>query len=210
MTDFEDMILRRRLEDSEDSHAVFETLRNQNRVYVDNPSQLVKTEVIGLNYNQLKGGRRVRSRRSQAEGDEGRLKESDVVMVEKETESGSKRPPAPIKVENSGVHPVFQNKRQSADGVKKWRSRKSEGKGERTIDPDSPNNAKNIGLDFDYNSYHRKIEIQQVKPEKEQSVGGGRKEEPREDQPGYVLSRNQSQDMSMRNVGQLRAEGEWA
>lgn len=206
MIDFEEMILRRRLEDSEESAEVFETLRNQNKVYVNNPNQLIKTEVISLNYNQLKPAVRKNISWSKRKIDSNGLKESNVVTAKKEPKhSGTKKELSPIQVEKNGVHPVFQNKRLSSGDGKRWKARKVEGKGDRNLSPDSPNNARNSTQDFDYDNYHKKIDIQHIKTESHHSKR--RNEEARDEKIILAQVKNRSNDASMRNVGHLRAEG---
>lgn len=160
MSDFEDLILRRRLEDSGESAQVFETLRNQNKIFVDNTGILAHKEVRGLAYDQLRvGGTDPKSR----PGSE--TKETSETALQAKPRGrplaeGQRGSSGETDLAESEVHPVFQNK-GPGKGAYRLKPKALEKKAS-ALKPDSPNNARNTTVDFDYDNYHQKIRIQKV------------------------------------------------
>ena len=164
-SDFEDQILKRRLEDSEENSENFESLRSRNQIFVKNPNQLSKKssflkpkegEKIGVGFNgNYSFNKKVPSIKMESLGEMKQKKSPQNANLQ----NTFKVETMDSTTENSKTHPFFQNYRPSIDKKNLLLSKNVENKkSSRDNRLDSPNNAKGSKIDFNFENYNKKIE----------------------------------------------------
>jgi hypothetical protein len=158
-TDFEDLILKRRLEDSEANSNNYESLAKHNQIYISNPTTLTKKPLNeNKRFSQIKNEQETAGTPTSKTLNSLNIQEENIIQKkEDDKKSESKK-----NTYESETHPFFQNKRDSMDMRNDLKMNSKINKAQKNTKNESPKNVTKNNIDFDYNNYHKKIQIQKV------------------------------------------------